>query len=536
MRRALFLSVFGLAGCFSPTVPNELATEGGAGSSGTPLGSTQMADTADASSAPSSTTTTAGDEAGEVDNEAPTVTLTLDGDEEPNAIGSHGTRILRADVIDDGDLAQVEFRRDGVFIGMTTSAPFEVTLSMSSIDSGARTYEAVAIDAEGLTGGDSLDVSINIVGGVVEAVNGDLFFGGIHGAGADQAVGGGLAVYGTDVFVAGISDDDEGVLLRANTALEVEWEQRFGEGIRSAPSPTSDGQLAVGVVVDGSWTLRLVSQLDGATNESRVLGPAPASEGGLGPLLSVAGERVDVTENPFDVIRYSDLNSTMRTVLFESEHVVYDIAPSQDGETVLIGYGSVFGFSDTACTTTSRRCVAALTPLGETIWEVGLTDMTAGIPHLAPGPTGEVFVVTDIYAEAPGSYLLLKVSESGAVESEAWHGEQALDSQLEEGDRVVAAAPHPSGGIVVCGTHGPFVAGLGETGLTPTPFVALFDQDLNLVWETREVIEPELGGGYTIGCSATSEDVFTYGLRGHTAADDGNPVIEGQGWVARLSL
>ncbi len=464
------------------------------------------------------------------------LTLLLNGEEEPNAIASHGTRILSAEVTDDGEPVQVEFLRDGVPIGTTTTAPHEVALSMSSLDSGARTYEAIVTDAEGETASDTLDVSINIVGGVVEAVNGDLFSGGIHDAGADQAVGGGLAATGTDVFIAGVSDDDQGVLLRTNSDLEVQWEQRFGDGIRTAPAPTSDGQVAVGVEEDGSWTVRVVSQLDGSTSESWVLGPAPLSDGGLGPLLSVAGERLDVTENPLDVVRFGDLNTTRRSVLFESEDVVFDLATARDGETVLIGYGSVFGFSDVPCATTSRRCVAALSPQGETIWEVGLTDLTAGIPHLAPSPTGEVFVATDVYADGGGSYLLLRVSQSGAVELEARHGEEALDAQLEEGDRVAAASPHPSGGIVVCGTHGPFVAGLGQTGFTPTPFVALYDEQLNLVWETREVIEPELGGGYTIGCAATSEDVFAYGLRGHVAADDGNPVIEGQAWVARLSL
>jgi len=439
-------------------------------------------------------------------------------------------------VTDDSESAQVEFLRDGVSIGTTTSAPHEIALSMSSLDSGARTYEAIVTDTEGLTANDALEVSINIVGGVVGAVNGDLFSGGIHGAGADQVVGGGVAATETGVFVAGASNDDQGVLLRVSAALEVQWEQRFGEGIRSAPAPTSDDQVAVGVIEDGSWTVRIVSQLDGSTNESRVLGPSPLSDGGLGPLLSVAGEQLDVTENPFDVVRFGDLNTPRRSVLFESEDVVFDLASARDGETVLIGYGSVFGFADVPCATTSRRCVAALSPQGETIWEVGLTDLAAGIPHLAPSPTGEVFVATDVYADGGGSYLLLKVSQTGAVELEARHGEEALDAQLEEGDRVAAATPHPSGGIVVCGTHGPFVAGLGQTGLTPTPFVALFDAQLNLVWETREVIEPELGGGYTIGCAATSEDVFAYGLRGHDAADDGNPVIEGQAWLARLSL
>ncbi len=536
MKRAGIACLVGLCGCFAPTVPEGQAAGGDTDSTDGTTEATQTSEATTATSQSGDSSSSASDTTGTTGNEAPVLTLFLDGDEDPNAIGSHGTRLLSAGVTDDGSVAQVEFFRDAVLIATATSAPYEVALTMSSLDSGARTYQAVATDDGGLTGSDSLDVSINIVGGVVEAVNGDLFSGGIHAAGADQAVGGGVSVAGADVFIAGVSDDDEGVLLRTNTDLEVQWEQRFGQGIRSAPAPTPDGQVAVGVLVDGSWTVRIVSQLDGSTNESWILGPAPLSDGGLGPLLSIAGERLDATENPLDVVRFGDVNSTRRSVLFESDDVVFDLAPSQDGETLFVGYGSVFGANDTPCATTSRRCVAAMSPQGETIWEVGLTDITAGIPHLAPGPTGGVFVATDVYAAGRGSYLLLKVSPSGAIETEARYGEQALDPQLEEGDRVVAAAPHPSGGIVVCGTHGPFVAGLGQTGLTPTPFVALFDQQLNLVWETRQVIEPELGGGYTIGCSATSADVFTYGLRGHVAADDGNPVIEGQAWVARLSL
>ena len=521
-------------GCFSPEVSVD---DSSTGATGSPTGSTTAASGATDTEDPGTDGEETSDAETEADsdNQPPQVVLELDGNEAPSAVLTHGVRVLSATVTDEAPPTQVEFLVDGTSLATLSSPPFEIELAMTSLDTGTHEYSAVATDEGGLLGSDTLDLSVNIVGGTVEDLNDSLFLGGLYDAGASQIAGGGLVADEGGVFLAGASADDEGVLLRANSALTVQWEERLGDGFRSEPALGDGGRLVVAGPDTGNWRAHVFDANGGKSLASWTLGSIPATGAGLGPKLAVFDERLDINENPTDVVRFGDLEGNMRSALYEPGDLINDIAISVDGSTTYIAYGGEFGLSDVPCSNSARRCVVAIRD-GNLVWEVGLTDLAPGVVHIAPAPDDGVFAAVNVHAPAPGSYLLTRISDNGEILDETWHGEEALDTALEEGDRVISSTAHPGGGIVVCGTYGPPVAGLGETGLTPIAFAALFDANLELVWETRGIVPPQLGGAYTLGCAANSQDAFVFGLRGQGLSEDGNPIVEGDVWLARLRL
>jgi len=66
--------------------------------------------------------------------------------------------------------------------------------------------------------------------------------------------------------------------------------------------------------------------------------------------------------------------------------------------------------------------------------------------------------------------------------------------------------------------------------------VALFDDELELVWEARDIIDVS-DGAYTVGCAASEQKVFVYGLENPSVGQVGGELAAiGDAWIARLGL
>jgi hypothetical protein len=172
----------------------------------------------------------------------------------------------------------------------------------------------------------------------------------------------------------------------------------------------------------------------------------------------------------------------------------------------------------------------ATDPRGGVSWVTGLSEQRSGIHRSAPTDDGGAFVATKLVASLGDPAVeLLRVTPQGVVSQTSLYGEQGFD---DSGHRVTSLASDNKGGVVACGGDGVLV----HESNSPSPFVAAFDSDLNLVWEIDDFVEAA-DGGYAMACAVTDEAVFVYGLRDmEVGFVDDEPWLVGSAWLARISL
>ena len=461
------------------------------------------------------------------------MTLTLDGAEDPAAIDSHRTALLNASVFDaEDDVSSVEFFYGEASLGTVLQPPFEIEIPLSSVDTGLRTFRAVAVDLGGMLGQDELEVSINIAGGNVEDLKRSLFEAALIPEG-QNAVGGGISTFEGRVYVSAINADGSGRLVSLLPELEEQWTQTFANGLRAPGRGTPEGDLALGTAEGGNWVVRLLDSASGDTIESWILGTAPAEYGGFGPQLAVSSEAVYATTGTRTVSRYS-LDGEDLGQLVDTEHgVISGIVTNTSSDRAYLSYGDAFDVEDASCATSSDFCALAVSADGEVEWITGLAKQFAGVHKIAAARDGGVFLAASVPDDQDNAYLLLKLSSSGVVGTMRLHGSTGATIGEADDDAVIALEGDSKGDVVVCGSYGPVVADAGDESST---FVALFDESLNLVWELRDIFEPN-NGAFTLGCAASDDSVFVYGLEDLNIGQVGNaPAGIGQAWVARISL
>jgi hypothetical protein len=128
---------------------------------------------------------------------------------------------------------------------------------------------------------------------------------------------------------------------------------------------------------------------------------------------------------------------------------------------------------------------------------------------------------------------LLRINENGVVVDTALDGSTGTGIGDDDDDSIVAIGSDGKGGVVVCGSYGAIVPDAGEENGT---FVALFDSDLDKVWEVRDLLS-DTGSSRALGCAASADSVFVYGIEELDIGEaGGEPAAVGQAWSARVSL
>lgn len=214
-------------GCYSPEVP--VGSDGGTSSGGSTGGpsSAGVAASDDGSEAESTGRFVSSSGTEDGPGSAPRVTIRLDGQAEPGAVNDHAVVTIDADVMDDdNDVVQVEFFLGESSLGVVMKPPFETQVALSSVDTGLRTFRALATDGSRLTAEDALEVSINIAGGNVEDVQRNMFEGALVVAGP-YAIGGGVAAHDSRVYLSAVNSDGTGSLLSLIEEFDVQWTREF---------------------------------------------------------------------------------------------------------------------------------------------------------------------------------------------------------------------------------------------------------------------------------------------------------------------
>jgi hypothetical protein len=483
---------------------------------------------------PESTTVGSGSESTSASEPSgPEVALTLDGEEDPSAIGSHRTVQLRAEVWDaDGDAQKVEFYYGDERLAELSTPPFEVSLALSSVDSGSRVFRAVATDATQLTGEDELDVSVNISGGNIEDVERGLFESALVPV-FFYEVGGGVSVYDNRVYVSSISAESGGRLTALLPELEVQWQQEFVNGLRSPAQGLPNGMLAIGTLEGGNWVVRTLEAGTGDTSGSWILGVAPSSDGGFGPLIAPLSDGIYATTDTQTMRRYSFAGQDLGTVVDTQVGVISGVAVNPASDLAYVSFGDVFESKMESCATSSDFCALAVSPGGETEWITGLAKQHAGIHRIAPALDGGAFLAAAVPSDDAHGYILLRINENGVVVDTALDGSTGTGIGDDDDDSIVAIGSDGKGGVVVCGSYGAIVPDAGEENGT---FVALFDSDLDKVWEVRDLLS-DTGSSRALGCAASADSVFVYGIEELDIGEaGGEPAAVGQAWIARVSL
>lgn len=512
--------------CFSPSVPvnSDGGSDAGPGSTGTSGASGSEETNMTAATGPDGS----GNEA-PVD-EPPTVTLTLDGDADPNAITEHGTHTLAADAADDGEIISVEFWRGDTLLDSLDAPPFEVDVVFSSVDTGFQEYRALATDDAGQSVEDDLDLSVNIAGGNVEDIEYELFEGASRPVSLNSLVTGAITKIDGRLYLSATRSDGSGILVATLPELEVQWQRDFDGPLWARSSELGSDQLAVAASDLGNWVAYILDRSDGTADFSWVLGPDPGASGAVGPHIIQTPAGLLATTTPTNVGLF-DLGGNDLDGGFSIENgVVTELSAASDGGLAYVGFGDALNNIPGECSTNSEFCLPAIAPGGGVAWVTGLSEQLSGIHRAAPTGDGGAFVATKLVASVGEPAVeILRVTSQGVVSDAALFGETGFDNS---GDRVTGLASDNKGGVVACGGDGVLV----HESSSPSPFVAAFDSDLNLIWELRDFIEAT-DGGYALACAATDDAVYVYGLRDMVVGFvDEEPWLVGSAWLARVSL
>lgn len=519
------MSCLFLAACYSPVVPDDHSQN--SGTEGTSPGSSSSS----GSGATSGTTngSSGNDETGTAD-EPPSVVLTLDGSEDPSAITEHATLTLAALATDDGEITSVEFWRADTLLAKRDAAPFELDIAFSSVDSGLREFRAVATDDSGQAAEDELEVSVNIAGGNVEEVEDNLFEGAIRPVSLSSIIGGTIVEIEGRIYLSATQSDGRGILAATLPELETQWQRDFDGPLWSRSTAVGSDQLAVAAADNGSWIAYLLDRSDGTADFSWVLGPDPGEAGILGPHITSTPAGILATTTPTDVNLFDLDGNDLSAGFSVSNGIVTELITASDGGLTYVSFGDATNSLPGQCATNSDFCAQAVEPGAGVVWVTGLSEQLSGLHRSAPTDDGGAFVAAKLIGSGGGpGFELLKVTADGVVSDTAQYGEQAVD---DSGDRVMGLAPDNKGGVVACGGAGVIV----HENTSPSPFVAVFDPDLNLIWELRDFIDA-IDGAYALACAVTDDAVFVYGLRDMGIAFVGDePWVVGPAWLARISL
>ncbi|MCR9159402.1 MAG: hypothetical protein ACE37F_23155 [Nannocystaceae bacterium] len=524
----------GSVACFSPKVSVESA---GGGDTELASSSTSLGDESGGTAVTSIAVTGTAEASGGSVDVPPLVTILLDGDESPDAITTHGVRVLSAQVEDDGEEATVELWRGDTLLTTLTTPPYEFELAFSSVDTGFTTYRALVEDEAGQVAEDDLEVSVNIAGGNLEEIDDGLWRGALLPITEASFLGGGVAEVDGDIYVSAARDDGNGLVYASLDALEPIWTRSFDGPVWAPVVAVGQDEVAVAVAESGDWRVHILEQSSGDTSVEWILGeePAPATgdaQGSLGPRLAALSSGIAATTRPERVSLFSFDGRALDIEASVNHGVVSSLVASSDGGRLYVSFGDAFSSESGTCSTDSEFCAQTIESDGSIPWVTGLSQQIAGIHQIAPTGDGGAFVSATIFSRPDRSFEILKLSPEGVVVDSQLAGEVGNLGVDESGDKPMAMSPDRKGGLVVCGGGGVMTSESNP----PYAWVSAYDEQLNLVWHLSQFVESETGA-YGLACAATDEAAFVYGLRDITVDNvNGLETAVGDAWLARVSL
>ncbi|MCR9166613.1 MAG: hypothetical protein NXI35_38475, partial [bacterium] len=391
-------------------------------------------------------------------------------------------------------------------LGVVDAAPFELDVAVSSADSGAHAYSALATDTAGQTAqSEEVSLSINIVGGAIEQLREDLF----QGIDAFGLINGRVRVVSSDRVVVTSSVPGEpsatGQLLVYTTGLSQIYDVTRPDGTPAPAVPHPDGFLVPRVLFGETFRFESFAP-DSAT--ATVLGTYDVSEfdsfnGGFPRALASADGFV-ITQRPDELARVSDTLSDPSWTASVSDGIVIELAHGPADSTLV----SYFG---TDCAQGRDGCLRRIATDGSTQWTRGLDEEA---PHaIATAGDG----LTCVVSLAEGASSLWLYSEDGEVTVSASLG-LAPTAQVRD------IAGSPTGGCIVAAT-------VGE-GTAREATVVHYDSNLDEVWRADDIVQSASSMAFSV--DATSSAVFALGISGLGNAGLGG--TSGDAWVARISL
>ena len=299
--------------------------------------------------------------------------FTVNGSTTPPEVDEGGTIMLEADVTDDVGVVSVEFFDGANSLGTVTDTTFELEILVSSADSGAHSYTAIATDtADQTTESDEVTLSVNIVGGEVLFYRESLFVSssGLGGAGVSI-----MTTEGGRVVVNGlIANAISGRVLTFNEDLSSLWSDNE-DALVKAKAVDLGQEILISSWLDGEWTYTRRA-LDSSAPAGNISVNVPAGD----PVVALLGSRavrggqgVVLTTLPNAVRTYpTSLGSPGWSLALPSSAVVSDL-DSLPGGAVLMTFSD-----DAQCAPGSQTCLRRIEPDGSVDWTVGFgSDVVA---------------------------------------------------------------------------------------------------------------------------------------------------------------
>ncbi len=523
------------SGCFSPTVPEgdtEASTDSQPSSSDTMGEDTTVGN---AQTGPGTTSAPDGSSAsGDRDTDSPSgppsIELLLDGSDRPEAITDHALVLLTAEVQADAGVTSVEFFANDTLVGTDTETPFEQSDPLASDDSGLRTYRAVVVDGNGATDEDTVEVSINIAGGNLEALEDLGFTGALQARSLAVLAGGAVSTRDDSVFLSAITNTGGGrvseFLSSQATGFELQWTHEFTNGVKSPVSPVGK-ELAVAVTAGGNWTVQLLDPATGQTNNAWTLGSAPSGEL-FGPQIASTGLALFGTTSQTGIARFNPDGTTDGWTEMTAVGAVFELATS-NGD-VLVSFGDILADAPASCATSSSYCLQKVTDTGSLQWVTGLSEQLSLNHRVAARPDGGAYAVSFVSEGDRGNgFEVTRVSPDGAILSQEHFGSAGSDDRA---DRAFDIDVSHDGSLVVCGTG----SKVENNTFLQIPFVIRFDANLETTWDARDfLVDGEEGFG--IACAVSNDAVAMYGLSDVAGGEaGGEEALLGTPWLARISL
>ncbi|MCR9166431.1 MAG: hypothetical protein NXI35_37520, partial [bacterium] len=370
-------------------------------------------------------------------------------------------------------------------LGVVDAAPFELDVAVSSADSGAHAYSALATDTAGQTAqSEEVMLSINIVGGEVMFYRDNLFPGstGIGGPGlAIASTGTGRVL--VNGYVAGTAT---GRVQAFNDDLSSLWTDN-GAGLTRARAADVDGQVLVSTWLDGSWTYDLRALDSSAVVDSLTLG-VPAGDITVqlvGSRGTTGGDGLVLTTLPNTLASYSTtFAGPAWTVELADDAVITDLDPFGDGAT-LITFNT-----EGQCAPGAQTCLRRVEPNGDIAWTAGLGSGVVATVR----SSGAVAAVATRSSDGV-SYTELASNGSNA-------GPELVLDERNDYPGVPDVAADGAGGIVLVGTLGP----VGDE----TAVATRFDANGELTWQQAAIATgPDSMG---LGVSVYEDAAFVCGI------------------------
>ena len=469
---------------FDPTLGPDASSSSSTGPMSSETGSTGGMSGTDTQAASSSSSS--GEPASDL-----AVTLLLDGDGTPESVKDGGYHELEAAISNAEGPVTVTLWHGDDLLAEFSEEPYVYEVLYTSVDTGQQAY-TVSVSDGSAEAADDLEVSVNIVGGVVEKVAqlpvylssyrpSDFGFV-VPFIGSAQDVG----------YVAGNVEGEPAQVLFFDDELDVLAEVGLQGSVHGAPVVAGD-ELLVGTAVSGNWWVSRVS-LDGfKLVDSWMIGPAPEAAGDFGPTLGLTDAGLWVSTSTATLGLYSPEGVPEGTVFSVEEGQITAVAGA--GEDLWVVHGDAYNALAETCAAGTDFCLDRIVG-GESQVSVGLNPSLAGLHRISVGGNDDVYFGSTMFLSESGAVRTGRIRQDGMLLDELTYGGF---NDASDGDWLFGVAADSRGGFLICGRQ-PAPAPGADTAI-----VRATDGALEGLWTADNIAE---GNSAALGCTSIAGDGF----------------------------